>query len=185
MSNARKRGGETRQKSRNSETDASVRLAVERAAQHAGRALSEAVASARALLDAASIGVSGETAETHPHLSEIAQALDQLSEALSGEPTSLGSAALSALLAALDSEISRWEARSETDNDARAVLRAFLGLREFLWELGLRKKAAEGASAKTDARNSRKHTAARGPEQDDRDPEPKKTPRVQRITIQG
>ena len=38
-------------------------------------------------------------------------------------------------------EIERWEARSARDPDARAVLRAFLGLRELLWELGLRSDA--------------------------------------------
>lgn len=42
---------------------------------------------------------------------------------------------------ALEAEIKRWEQRSQTDPDARPVLRAFLGLRELLWELGLGREA--------------------------------------------
>ncbi len=43
----------------------------------------------------------------------------------------------------LDDEIGRWETRGRDDPEARAVLRAFLGVREILWEFGLRPSRAE------------------------------------------
>ncbi len=169
------------------ETDGSVRQAIERAAHHAGLALAEGVASARALLDAASIGMSGESAQTHPHLSEFAQALDQMTEALSGATSSPNNAALSALLEALDAEISRWDVRSRADDDARAVLRAFLGLREFLWELGVRPQTAgsDRASAEGDEPCSEANEAAPAAEKNSPDECVQRTPRVQRIKIEG
>jgi hypothetical protein len=45
---------------------------------------------------------------------------------------------LASIAEALDIEIARWEKRARDDLDARAVLRAFLGLREILWEVGVR-----------------------------------------------
>ncbi|MGE4608242.1 MAG: hypothetical protein AAEJ52_15995, partial [Myxococcota bacterium] len=45
---------------------------------------------------------------------------------------------LQSIANALDAEIARWEDRARDDSDARSVLRAFLGLRELLWEFGLR-----------------------------------------------
>jgi hypothetical protein len=50
--------------------------------------------------------------------------------------------------AALDAEIARWEASSRDDPEARAVLRAFLGVREILWEVGLRPLTRDGAGAR-------------------------------------
>ena len=54
-------------------------------------------------------------------------------------------AVLRALADGLDSEIERWEARSREDAEARSVLRAFLAVREVLWELGTRFDPAEEA----------------------------------------
>lgn len=169
---ARSKPGPKDRRNEKDRADESVRQAIERAAHHAGLALAQGVASARALLDAASIGVTGESAQTHQHLSEFARALDQIGEALSGENSPLSNTALSALLEALDSEIARWEIRSQTDADARAVLRAFLGLREFLWELGLRPKAAESEPKAPAESGSQPETVRR-------------RPRVQRIEIDG
>lgn len=168
-------------------TDESVRQAVERAAHHARLALLESVASSRALLDAASIAVSGESAQTHPRLSEFAQALDQVSDALSGDSSSLGSAALVTLQKAIDSEISRWETRSQTDTDARAVLRAFLALREFLWELGVRPKTAERDRAvdKRERQRAADRDVSCAEEPNFPSEVRRGTPRVQRIKIEG
>lgn len=170
-----------------SKTDDSVRQAIERATHHAGLALAEGVASTRALLDAASIGVTGESAQTRPHLAEFAKALDQISDALSGQASSISSSALTALLEALETEISRWEVRSKTDDDARAVLRAFLGLREFFWELGVRPKAGEGDRplAKRDPQRPRESEAAKAAKANSSGGTTRGTPRVQRIVIEG
>jgi hypothetical protein len=178
-------------RSRDNETDASVRRALERAVQHAQLALSEGVASARALLDAASIGVSGAPAQDHPRLSELAWTLDRIAAGLSGEAPSLRAAALSTLLAAIDREVERWEIRSRSDQDARAVLRAFLGLREILWEMGVRRSEAESksgfASDSTGRSESTGHQRASSDRSQPKGRGPAGTPaaRVQRIEIRG
>ena len=57
-----------------------------------------------------------------------------------------GLAVAETLADALDAEIGRWEQRAAEDPEARAVLRAFLGLREVLWEIGIRRSGdADGA----------------------------------------
>ena len=54
------------------------------------------------------------------------------------------------MVEALDAEIARWEERAKTDDDARAMLRAYLGLREILWELGVRPESARGKRSERD-----------------------------------
>ena len=127
-------------RSSGSRRDETANQALERAIGHASVALSEGVASARALLDAASLIVSELPAEAHPNLAELARALDQVSEALSGNSPSLRATATHALLETIDSEIARWEVKSRSDDDARSVLRVFMSLREVLWEIGIRRE---------------------------------------------
>ena len=90
----------------------------------------------RALLDAASLAASGLPSDDQRLLAGTARTLDALSEQLRGGDT--GATLLMAALGALDEEIERWEERSREDPEARPVLRAFLGMREILWELGVR-----------------------------------------------
>lgn len=130
---------------------ASVEEALTRARRHSRAALSEALAAAQALLDAASLGTRGEPAGTHRALGSLSRALEQASRQLSEDTGRLAGPVVEAILDALDSEILRWEERSAEDTEARAVLRAFLGLREILWEFGLRRDDAP-ASARSDAR---------------------------------
>jgi hypothetical protein len=118
-----------------SDSEHSVSLALDRARSHSQLALSEAVATARALIDAASIGLTGQPTHLNPFLSDLAAALDRYSAGLA---TAATSPSLQAVLDALDAQIQRWEQRSHNDPDARGVLRAFLGLREILWESGFR-----------------------------------------------
>ncbi len=165
----------------------SIREAVERAAQHAQLAVSQGVASARALLDAASITVSGKPADTNSALSEFARTLDQASDLLSKEAPALRKAALTALLGAIDAEIVRWESRSQSDGDARAVLRAFLGLREFLWELGVRPttEETEVQFVTTDEPRRADRTDSRRTNQRTSNLKTPRTARVQRVKVQG
>jgi hypothetical protein len=136
-------GGRRRGSKRDSESD-SIALALERARGHARLALSEGVCAARALLDAAALSVGGEPPEAFASLGRVARILDDLSAGLAGDGLQLGLPGFGAVLSALDGEIARWESRSQADPDARAVLRAFLGLREILWEFGLRRAGGEG-----------------------------------------
>ena len=111
--------------------------ALARARQHALRALAEALEAGRALLDAASLASTGAPAASHPLFASadawIAGHARQL-----GTDAPLGDPLGPALAEALDAEIERWQRRAGDEEEARAVLRAFLGLRELLWELGVR-----------------------------------------------
>jgi hypothetical protein len=109
--------------------------ALARAREHGRAAVAEALAALRALLDAAALAGTGVPAADHRGLAAAARWLDGL-DARAGSPSLLVSVA-----EALDAEIARWEERAQDDPDARAVLRAFLGLRELLWEFGLRPPA--------------------------------------------
>jgi hypothetical protein len=152
--------------------------AVARARRHAHAAIAEALAAARALLDASSLALSGEASASNALLGPIARILEGLraefdENAATGEAATL----LRSIAEALDAEIARWEARAETDPEARAVLRAFIGLRELLWEFGIRRKSDADESGETSKRAARKKgrsTSAR-----------RKPPRVQRVTVEG
>jgi hypothetical protein len=158
---------------------ASAAEALARARQHARSAASEALACVHALLDAGSLASLGSSAEASRLLAPVAQLLESAALALSPDSDAVSAPLLSALAEALDAEIARWEARARDDAEARAVLRAFLGVRELLWELGLRRSdTARGPSA-AEARAPRAGEAPRGPRP------LRRRPRVQRVPVQG
>ena len=122
-----------------------ARQALASAARHARAAAAEAVLAIRALLDAAALFSSGNAADAHVALRGAAHWLDGVARGVA--PEGGADAALAhALAGALDAEIARWEERAAQDPDARAVLRAFLGVRELLWELGVRPPAPEATT---------------------------------------
>ena len=128
---------------------ADVTEALARARKHGRRAAAETAAALRALLDAAAIVTTGEPGD-RTAFGPLAVGLTQLQEWIDPESTRDGGAVLAALHDALDQEIGRWEERSRSDPDARAVLRAFLGVRELLWEVGVRRSEdAEDAEPPT------------------------------------
>jgi hypothetical protein len=141
-----------------------------RAGRHARLALAEAVHAVRALLDALAIASTGAPSQETERLARLATSLDSLAGTLAGARDEPGTSLFSAVLGALDQEISRWEERSRHDREARAVLRAFLGLRELLWELGVRPE--EGEARGNASRSHSTRPASRGP-------------RVQRVTVEG
>lgn len=145
----------------------SAAQALARAREHARRACAEALEALRALLDAVSLVTSGAPSESHRALSLVSHALESAAATLApgGDP-----ALVEALADALDQEIARWEQRAESDPDARAVLRAFLGVRELLWELGLRRTRSGGEPDE---------------EPGGRDTPVRTRPRVQRVRVQG
>lgn len=168
---------------------ASAEEALGRAREHARRALREAVAALRALLDAGSLAAVGATAARQPGLDVLARGLDELAGALDSDGPGPAAPLVEAVANALDQEIGRWESRAARDPDARAVLRAFLGLREILWELGIRRSETPAAGD---------GSAAPGPSAGGGDPDPAveratavpgDTPvqrrRVQRVRVQG
>ncbi len=116
----------------------STEEALARARSHAFAAAGESVAAIHALLDAAALAASGEPSQLHPVLGPLAKVLADLESRL--EHHDSGTRITQAIAEALDVEIARWEQRAEEDPEARAVLRAFLGLRELLWEFGVRRR---------------------------------------------
>ena len=111
--------------------------ALAEARKHAQRAAAESAAALRALLDAAALATSGETAAAG-RLAPLAEALERIAAWLHPEGEESGEAVLRALADGLDAEIARWEARSREDPEARSVLRAFLAVREVLFEMSTR-----------------------------------------------
>jgi hypothetical protein len=150
-----------------------VREALERARLHGSAAAAESLAMLRALLDAAALASAGTPSEASRLFGPLARLLDELAAQLGGG-AQLPSSVLAAIAQALDVEIARWEQRALADADARAVLRAFLGLREVLWEFGVR---TGGKASNTD---SEPPTSGRT-----RRPGARPRRRVQRVRVEG
>jgi len=156
-----------------------VAEALARARGHARAAASEAVSAAHALLDAAALATSGLPSDASRLLAPLAQLLESVAQGLAPDSDAMSAPLLAALVDALDAEIARWEARAGDDAEARAVLRAFLGVRELLWELGLRRReraqeAPAGAAGSEDpVQGARAPRAVR------------RRPRIQRVPVQG
>lgn len=172
--------GRSRNGARRDGTERAERAAeaVARARKHARAAIAEALASVGALLDASSLALNGEAAADSALLSPIARILEGLRAEFDGNAAAGEVAALLRSVAdALDAEIARWETRAESDTEARAVLRAFLGLRELLWEFGIRRDSDATGRDETSTRTARKkgRSASTRPKQ----------PRVQRVTVEG
>jgi len=142
--------------------------ALGRAREHARCAVAEGLAAVQALLDAGALATSGGPAGDHAALRPLQAVLQDLTDWLGGAD---GASLPAALADALDAEIDRWEKRARDDADARAVLRVYLGVREILWELGLR-PADRGAEPRRKPRRRR-------------EPPPDASPRVQRVTVEG
>jgi len=109
--------------------------ALGRARSHLQRAFLEGLEAALALVEAAS-AVRRDPGAKDSLVGEIALGLERAVRDLrSAGHIDLPPGLLDPLEKALDGEIARWEARSKKDADARPVLRAFLGLRELLFEI--------------------------------------------------
>jgi hypothetical protein len=141
-------------------------------------AVAESVAALQALLDAAALGLAGRAAERDAFLGPLSRSLTELRALLAPDASLSASSLLGALFDALDAEIARWELRSREDPDARAVLRAFLGVREILWEIGARGDEPAASARGKGADAGRAREPARGAH-------PRGRPRVQRVPVEG
>ena len=123
----------------------------------------------RALVDAGSLAATGASGDAHEAIAPALGWLRDLADRARTGAGRPGAAWADAVAEALDDEIERWEERSRHDPEARAVLRAFLGVRELLWEFGLRSQERDTqprrreparASASTDPARPRATRAA-------------------------
>jgi hypothetical protein len=162
--------------------------ALERARRHALAAVSEALLAARCALDAGALATLGTTSDTNEWLGAAAHWLDEAAaQAREGAGRPLAPW-LDAVSDALDDEIERWETRSRQDPEARSVLRAFLGVREILWEFGLRGQRSEAPSttSASETPSERPKPAAAGGAR----VRPLRTPRrssarIERVPVEG
>ena len=122
-----------------------VEEALARASVHGRAAAAEAAAALRSLLDAAAIAASGSPSR-EGQLRPLAETLDRVRAWLDADADD-ARGVVEALQTALDEEIERWEALSREDPEARSVLRAFLAVREVLFELAKRKPAPSDTGA--------------------------------------
>ena len=120
-----------------------VEEALSRARKHLRSATLEGLEATSALLDAALRTAGIDDTDPRSFAGELRASLNDLLAAVRTDGAlRFPSALADPVLAALDAEIARWEARSAKDAASRPVLRAFLALRELLWELGVRADAA-------------------------------------------
>jgi hypothetical protein len=153
---------------------ATAREALSRAQEHARRAAAETLETVHLLIDAAMLASTGDAA-IDSTLAPAARLLEGLVSDL--EPNGSGAdGLLTSVAEALDAEIDRWEKRSQEDPEARAVLRAFLGVRELLWEMGVRTRKERGEP-------SPGPTQSYAPSRDAS--QPARPARVQRIRVEG
>ena len=155
-----------------------VEEALSRARTHGRVAAAESVAALQALLDAVALALSGKAAERDAILGPLSRGLEELRGLVAPDDSQLGSNLLSALFDALDAEIARWEERSREDPNARSVLRAFLGVREILWEISSRGQEPTESSkeeATATPRTRRSTGAGRS----------RRSARVRRVPVEG
>lgn len=157
----------------------SVDEALARALRHGRSAAAEVLAALRALLDAVALATRGSATDDDPLLGPLAELLEGL-EARLATNRDAPPALIGALADALDAEIARWEERARNDAEARAVLRAFLGVRELLWEFGLRSTDSKSGDAGERKGPKRSRPAGRK-----RPAAKKKKNRVQRVRVEG
>ncbi len=149
--------------------------ALTRARMHLRRATLEGLEAAHALLEAAGQATGLDRTDAGALSAEIARGLERLlGEIRDGGRFELPPSLATPLDEALSREIERWEARSKQDPDARPVLRAFLGLRELLWEFGLGPAGAKSAPKKD-----------RADPKSSPDPPERGRSRVQRFDVEG
>ncbi len=125
-----------------------VDQAIARARVHVGNAARESVAAIAAILEAGGRASGLDPEQTERLAAEVARRFEaQVGRLREGAlfPSSLAGP----LEEAMAREIERWEKRSQRDPDARAVLRAFLGLRELLFELGVARDRSPRSSEHT------------------------------------
>ena len=155
----------------------SVAEALNRARLHGRAAAAEGFAAMRALIDAAALASGSRASDASRLLGPIAKLFESLGNELGSNAIDGSSKVLESIVSAIDDEIAVWEERARIDAEARTVLRAFLGLREVLWEFGLRHASptpGRGAAGESRA-GARPRTQT---------PRPTR-PRVQRVPVQG
>jgi hypothetical protein len=132
--------------------------ALQRARQHLRASALEGAQAVSALIEATMHASDLTSVAADSIIGQIQQQLADLIAVLQGNSSfNMPRALAEPLVAALDAEIRRWEHRSQSDPDARLVLRAFLGMRELLWEIGMRSPDPKTPRSSKDKPPASKH----------------------------
>ena len=130
-----------------------VEEALRRARAHGRLAAAESVAALGALLDAGALSTG--SLQEEGALATLRETLERIRLWLDPEGGRDAASVLESVSAALDEEVERWEEKSREDPDARAILRAFLAVREVIWEFSARAGTPAGAPEPAHARARR------------------------------
>jgi hypothetical protein len=147
-----------------------------RARRHGRAAAAEGMAMVQALVDAASLASGGRPSDASRLFGPLSKLLEGLGDELMRGTADRPSELFATIAAAIDSEVAYWEKQAHDDTEARTVLRAFLGLREVLWEFGVKREPTGAGTAVPKRRppSTRSRAGAAGG-----------APRVQRVPVQG
>lgn len=122
-----------------------VEEALAQSRKHARLALSEILQSVSYLIDAAALALgAGQNPLLDSGWTSLVSAIEETAQKLANVQTKTQPGdRVAEILAALETEISRWEGRANHDAHAQAVLIAFVGLREMILEI----QGASGSGA--------------------------------------
>jgi len=118
------------------ESPQTVEEALARARDHGRRAASETLAALQALIEAGAL-TRGPLAD-EGQLAMLRSALERARQWVDPEAGRDAASVLAGISQVLDEEVLRWEEKSRQDPEARTILRAFLAVREVLFELTAR-----------------------------------------------
>lgn len=114
----------------------SVAEALARARHHGRAAAAEGLAALQALVEAG--GLSTGNALDEGAIATLRETVQQVRRWLDPDGGRDAASVLEGVSQALDEEIQRWEEKSREDGEARTILRAFLAVREVVWEFASR-----------------------------------------------
>ena len=149
-----------------------VDRALERARAHLRKSMLEGLEGIRALLEAAVHASGGAMPTTDSLTGALQTQIEELISTLRHSASfAMPRVVVEPLSEAVEAEIRRWEERAKNDPDARLVLRAFLGMRELIWEFSNHR-----AGTRDQAGKETKHSPPKAT--------PKARDRVQRFDVE-
>ncbi len=138
----------------------SVEEALARARRHGRAAASEGLAALQALVEAGALSAGRRIDEGS--LATLRDTLARVRRWLDPNGGRDAASVLEGVSQALDEEIQRWEEKSKQDSDARTILRAFLAVREVVWEFASRTDSAMSEAGSTTASRTPRRVPVEG-----------------------
>jgi hypothetical protein len=134
-----------------------VDQALQRARMHLRNSMLEGLEGLRALLEAVAHASGQTSASTDSLIGQIQTQIEDLISMVRDRASFvLPKIVLLPLNEAVETEIKRWQERAKHDPDARLVLRAFLGMRELIWEFSHPRGGADGPAETRTKRTPKK-----------------------------